>query len=478
MAKYSYEAYIISKKTGRNQEADALNHLSFIFSYHSRKTLSMDYAKKAYDLSKKIDYQDGIAEALFNIGYAAGRKDINGTIENYIKAINLAEKIESDYVTALANAYMGDLYSNINNYSEGIKYLMKAQKKFDILLKSDSSVKTLYYYGEMINSLGITYKRSGNFVEAEQYYLKYLDISKRLNNEYGIGIAFNNLGVIYTRNKEYQKAIKNFDESIDVFKKIGMNYYLGTIYNNLGSIYSDLLDNARSEEQYNVALGYYQQFGDSVGMSLVLANLADLKFVKKEFKKSKELYNQAIDFLNSQDIEILINCYEGLSIVYDSLNNMPEAYNYFKLYSALKDSMVKINKTEEIGMITENYKSERMIDEQKRIVEENIRLDNERLNRKYNLQYIAIFVLILFVFAFIIFYGKIRITSTKLESIVFVALLFLFEFIMVFFDPYVNGITKGEPIFNLLINAVIALSLTPLDTFMEKIIRQKKNVSV
>jgi hypothetical protein len=85
----------------------------------------------------------------------------------------------------------------------------------------------------------------------------------------------------------------------------------------------------------------------------------------------------------------------------------------------------------------------------------------------------GILIIILFSFSFIFFYGKLKISTTRLESIVFIALLFLFTFISVMTDPFVDNLTKGDPLFKLLINALLALVLTPLDTFLEKIIRRR-----
>jgi tetratricopeptide (TPR) repeat protein len=476
--KYGYLALDISQKLqDKKLEVDALNQFAFINSYKDRK-LNLKYGNLALELANSIDYQDGIAYAYFNIAYANKRADLAQKIDFYLKSINLAQKIHNNFVSAIANTFLGEIYSSIDNYSEATKYLINAQRFFDKIYYSDTTLRTRYIYGEMLNCMGITYKKMANYSEAEKFYKMYKDNSIKISNSYGIAIAHNNLGIIYYRIKDFQKSIYFFKTAKEEFEKNGIEGFSGTIFNNLGNIYYELKEFDKVETNYQLALEFSRKKNDSILQGKILANLADLRLVQKKYTESISLLMQSLKLVKNQDNDIKMNCFLGLATIYDSLKQSKISYKYFKLYTELKDSIASITKSDEIGMLTENYKNEKIVEEQKRQADLNQKIELEKQQRKYNLQYIGILIFLLMFFAYILFVGKHKLSVTKIESIIFVALLFLFQFIQVLMDPYINNITDGEPIYNVFVYSIIAVILIPLDTFSEKILRKKTILKV
>lgn len=453
-------------------EVDALNQISFIYSYKD-KTLSSEYGNRALELANSINYQDGIAYAFFNVAYSLKNAELTKKIEYYLKSLQTAKNINNKFIMAITNTYLGEVYSNIDNYSEAIKYLISAQRLYDKIILTDSTLRTRYLYGEMLNSLGITYKKMVNYDNAERYYNLYKENSVNISNSYGEAIALNNLGIIYYKLKDYQKSISYFLQAKEVFETNGIENYTGTILNNLANIYFDLNEFDKVESNYNLALQFSKQKEDSIMQARILANWADLRIYQEKYNEAKNMLYESLNLVGNQSNDITLNCFWGLSIVYDSLKQTNLSYKYFRMFSHLKDSVSAITKADEIGMITENYNYEKIIEEQKRIAEINQLAEIKNQQRKNNLQYIGISIFLMLFFAFIIFVGKYKLSVTKIESVIFVALLFLFQFISILIEPFINNLTNNEPIFNLLFYALIALVLTPIDTYTEKVLRKK-----
>ena len=49
----------------------------------------------------------------------------------------------------------------------------------------------------------------------------------------------------------------------------------------------------------------------------------------------------------------------------------------------------------------------------------------------------------------------------------------LFEFLLVLSDPYVDGLTNGEPMYKLLANALLAGLIFPAHAFFERVVKKR-----
>ena len=104
---------------------------------------------------------------------------------------------------------------------------------------------------------------------------------------------------------------------------------------------------------------------------------------------------------------------------------------------------------------------------------EKARIAAEQTNRRDNLQYSIMLVGILAVFGFILSLGRISVSPKFAEGLIFFAFLLFFEFLLVLTDPYVDNITNGEPMYKLLVNAVLAGLIFPAHAFFERMLKEK-----
>ena len=79
----------------------------------------------------------------------------------------------------------------------------------------------------------------------------------------------------------------------------------------------------------------------------------------------------------------------------------------------------------------------------------------------------------LLLFGVVLSLGFISVSANVAEGLIFFAFLILFEFVLVFVEPYLENYTDGEPIYNLLANAVIALLIFPLHDVLESKLKKR-----
>ncbi|MDP8203821.1 MAG: tetratricopeptide repeat protein, partial [Candidatus Tenebribacter mawsonii] len=140
---------VIEQTTGI-ASVDAINQLSKVY-WQVDLELSIENGNIALELSQKLKYKKGEAEAIKNIGgayYFLGEFDI--AVEHFIESLELREEIGN---------------------------------KTDII--------------NALNNLGIVQESLNNHEQALYYYLESMDIESEIGNKDGIAGSLNNIGMVY-----------------------------------------------------------------------------------------------------------------------------------------------------------------------------------------------------------------------------------------------------------------------------------------
>ena len=128
--------------------------------------------------------------------------------------------------------------------------------------------------GRSYYSIGVLYDNIKKHKKAIEYYLKFLQVCKSINDTHGQALAYNCIGVDYqllgqTENQLTQKAIEYHhlhEELADVNGK-----FLASI--NLGLCYDKLGDQKNSIYYFQNALKYSIQMSNLSGQSLAVGNI-------------------------------------------------------------------------------------------------------------------------------------------------------------------------------------------------------------
>ncbi|HKJ07261.1 MAG TPA: tetratricopeptide repeat-containing sensor histidine kinase, partial [Flavobacteriaceae bacterium] len=170
-------------------------------------------------------------------------------------------------------------------------------------------------------NLGNLYSEQGDLNKGISYYHKSLDLSRQLNDEYGIAINFNNLGDSYTQQKQFEKAEFYFTSALNTAKKVGERDLESILYLNL----SELKNNTGN---FNNAIA----------------------FAVKGLDLAKEMHN----------IEYEADLYKNFAVANEGLNKDKTAISYYKLHSKLQDSITNLDKLKKVKL----FKSLNELEEQ------------------------------------------------------------------------------------------------------------------
>ena len=281
------------------------------------------YAQKGMELSRRINYKAGFADALVQTAHADYFKGkFNQAKQEFDEAILVYKKVNDD--NGLSNCYMlyGRMYNYLANYSEALRYVNKA-------LEIDKKLHNETYESDCYKNIGIIYYSEGQLSTALDYYYKALFLSIKLQNKVFMAADNNDIGVVLQGMELYPKALEYFRKSLKLFAGSKDLNGIGTIYENIGEVFLHQKDYNRAISYITKSLNIAKQQDDKDGLmsdytdlGLCFGNTGHFKEAISNLdtslqiaSKYKGVYNEACTLI-------------GLGTVYNLQKDYKNAFKY------------------------------------------------------------------------------------------------------------------------------------------------------
>ncbi|MEZ4901269.1 MAG: tetratricopeptide repeat protein [Spirosomataceae bacterium] len=309
-------------------------------------------------------------------------------------SISFAQKSSTDSLKQLLTQPMADS-SRVLVLDELGRSLMYSKPLEAMQLAQEGLVlakKIKYEKGEsrILNRLGSILRITGNYPSALSMHLASLKIAENNNDLDGMAKTLNNMGILYLEQKDAQKANAYFRQTKTIAEKINEQNLVLISLINIGSNYAKLnqLDSALiyTQEAYRMALNQQNN-----NINVLLMNLGNIYFRIGNYPLSLKYYHQSLPYSiktrnnrilsqtflemaqvfknnnaidsclyyakksfevaqNAQNMPSIFEASKLLSLLYDSLDKS-QAYTYFKLAAAAKDTMFNQEKVKELQNI-------------------------------------------------------------------------------------------------------------------------------
>ncbi|PCJ83462.1 MAG: hypothetical protein COA57_11190 [Flavobacteriales bacterium] len=443
--------------------------------YQQAVKLSAAYVNNGDDKTAKI-YNTKIADCLFSMGILyANRGNYKEAIEQFMRSMDIAKRIENETAIAKCHNGLGIIYSRQGLYDKAIENYLKSLRMYEEMAAKDAenhSAKEGIAKG--MNNLGVVYLAQEDYDKALQYYLSALEKFRELKKDHGVAAILNNLGNTYYSEKNYEKAIDFYSQSIKAWEKLENQHGIAQGMMNMGNIYDDLGETEKAIDYYTRSLEINKEIGRKSGIARNFNNIGIAYF--KSGKTDRAIEYGGKGFAVANEIGLKLEVKKSYNLLYQAFarqNDFKAAHKYLKLFTQLKDTLFNEEKSKEIGKLEAKYEFEKTEAERKRIQQEELRLENEKMKRRNLLQYSGIFIFILVLGTGILFLGRLNLSVSMTEGLVFFTFLLFFEFLLVLTDPYVDKWTGGMPLYKLIINAGLAAVIFPLHAFFESLLKRK-----
>ncbi|GEM_PF-2574142 len=304
----------------------------------------------------------------------------------------IKQSLKSNYLEKIPETYatLGFAYDRISNYDSSIYYFKQASIIYNLL---GYPIKEANCYIDLSSE----YIDKADFTSAIFYINKIITIAQELNDLRLFSKAYTNLGAIYINMNEYDLAIHYTKKSLEIKKILHDQHRVFRSYRSLGSYYTNkkLYDSAHIYYDSALVIAYSQK--DTSGIANIFSYKAETYFnqgiynnaatyidksiyLYEKLKKKNEIksfyllwtriylknkdYTSAIEYANkslltNKEIDEIADAYHYLSIAYDSLKEYKTSLKFFSLYKFYEDSIMNINKSNQIIKMATYYEDER-----------------------------------------------------------------------------------------------------------------------
>ncbi len=373
---------------------------------------SFYYAKQALNLANRTNLRRGIAYSSFILGVATEKTNSDSSIYFYNQALNYYQQINDQYNVANSYNSLGLLYKDIGQYQQALEHFLLALQ----IIKDKEQLGVLY------NNIGVVYRRSGSYEKAIEYFINSLNIREEIKDKNGVAITSGNLGNIYLNQKQYEKAIEYYKRAKTLFEESNNKLYEAHALQNIGIINTHIKKFDAAVESFDKALQIYSEVNYEIGSAVTLINKARIfsetqnfteaitnnlhaieilkKYNSKEYMTSAYIevgtayfkdgnINVAKEFLFSglslaQEIgnkQKESEAYEGIYKYYEAQSEFKHAFDYYKQFTLIKDSLFNEDVSKRMSAILSSAEIEKR-EKEKDLLQERIRrkeLENKAL---------------------------------------------------------------------------------------------------
>lgn len=319
---------VIQVSSADTNKANALYELSFSYVNSSPDSVLL-YGTQALELSKKINYQKGIANAHYALGAGNFRKGDIKKAENYFNDCAAIAKKTGDKTLAI-KAYIG--LGNSNYVTGETDTAIDCWRKGVVVAEEINDLPRL---ATLLNNIGNLNSLQERRREAISYYYKSLRISYQLKDTGNIALACSNLAENYRVLAMFDSAKLYADSTIYFAEKINDLYTQSLMWGVLGLIEFKLKNYDGAIPYLRKSLASFKIQGNKADAGELLNALGQVYYHQNKIDSALYYHLEAkelAELTGHNDHARLV--YEGLSLDYAAKKDFKNAYNY--LYKHLK----------------------------------------------------------------------------------------------------------------------------------------------
>jgi len=347
--------------------------------------------------------------ALVRLSQAYGSYDLKASIQEAIKALDIAKKSEDPYLIEYAMFNAGNAY-----FTQGIFETATAHyyAYLEIQKEKDNSVGIAL----VLSNIGAIRIKMNDYAVARNSFLEALQILSDLpendpDKQYKSQIPkiLNNLGQVYQNLQKYDSSLYYYRKSLSKIENVtDQDSYRASVLNNIGSLFLDIKEADSAFVNLTMAMDIKPQNNDLVGQAESHNLLADYYFLINQPDVALEHLRASFELANKiGSIELQSVASEKLYSYYFERNKADSALKYFVLFDQLKDT---INSAETLKELTRLELTSQFNEKQK--IEQ---LEQNRLNSIYGFTAVSL-VLLLLVFVLLYIMSKNRNKRLNLEK--------------------------------------------------------------
>lgn len=301
-------------------------YLELVMHYVAMKDLdnSIVNALKSLELAIKYNQKTDQAKAYYYLGKLYNSKDKQKAPEYFIKALETYRDLK-DTTKIISSALDVSDYLSILNPAEAIKY---AEEALNLAIKVNDKVST----GKAYMAIGAANFAQSNYVASLKACEKAVEIFRETGNKADLGVVLNTIGVIYKNWGDYQKAIDYYQQNLNLQENIGDTIKLGIAYANIGNVYFYLgIDLDKALYNYNKSKDFFEIKKQYINAAQQFNSMGLVYREKKDNKEALKYFQKALKGFKDQNYQPgVASAQNNIGNVYLDQGNYTDALLYCK----------------------------------------------------------------------------------------------------------------------------------------------------
>ncbi|UCE67893.1 MAG: sigma 54-interacting transcriptional regulator [Candidatus Zixiibacteriota bacterium] len=235
----------------------------------------------------------GVGAELAEAGLILGQNLLNTgenekAKETFRKTLSAAKVSGDRRFEGEAQIGLGFTADKIGDLKEAENCYLKALDVFADIDLPEGSCKVLNY-------LGIIRKRQGDLTGAEDFYRRSLDICLDKGFLWSAMNLYGNIGNLYASKGDYRKAQLNYSRSLEISKEISDRRIESIVLLNIGHSLNEIGDLYKAEAIFFEAIDKFKTLGDKGSEAIALNNLGFLNYRKGQISDSIKFYSEGLE---------------------------------------------------------------------------------------------------------------------------------------------------------------------------------------
>jgi len=293
---------------------------------------AMKMAEDIISRSKTVGYARGIGRGLNLKGscfWLQGEYDDGlATLKD---ALSIAERINDRGLEARVLHNYGNIYRDMGDFANAVTHFERA-------LTINEEIGDELSLSIILASISNLLYDLNDYDSALEYALKCLPIFEREHNRSSLINIYNTLGNIYFKKEQYGEALQYFQENLKHSEPETAAYVMAE--SGLGKVYYKMQDFGNSSRYLTDALREAQLLGNVEVQIICHFYLGRLYMDDGNYRQAlhslNAAYTLADEYMRRHD---LVSVHEMMSVLYDKMGDIPNAFHHLKSYEKLKEEI-------------------------------------------------------------------------------------------------------------------------------------------
>jgi len=399
----------IENRTGE-AKVNSLNRLSTKMLEMKMPKDATKFAQEALDMSKQMNFSQGIADAHDQLGFVYQSKyDYTNAMEEFVAARKIRDDLNNTKGIATSKNNIGKVFLLQEDTDNGELNLVQA-------MELRREIKDMKGLAETHKNLADLYLIKKVYGKARENYEAALGIRTELKDFKGAAAIASHLGTIVSDLGDTEGALIYYRMSVDMNSSINDMPKLAYDFNNIAKTHIDQEDWEEAMDANDKSMKIRESLTDQLGVAECKKNAGIIAFGMGNTKEATDLLMESVKLLSkTETAPTKQDIYKDCSKAFYKMKDFKNAYRFQLAYTKEKETFFNKEKATALMELTTKYDSQFEADKQEQLITS---LEQEQsYNQKFNYFLFALMGMgALFMFSLFNSYNQKKKDNAKLRS--------------------------------------------------------------